>query len=298
MLVSILGAIELAADAEITVECNPDTVTAELLDTYLAGGVNRLSFGVQSMASHVLAGLGRTHRPGTVVEAVALAHRAGFERYNLDLIYGGAGETDDDWKESLSAVVALGASHVSAYALTVEPGTPLAADPSRYPDDDVQAGRYLVAETLLGDAGLQNYEISNWAVPGHECRHNLLYWSQGDYRGIGCAAHSHEAGRRWWNVRTPERYIGLIEEHRSPEGGSETLDAEARALERWRLAIRTPTGVPSAVFSSADLAILVERGLVDTHGDRVILTPEGRLLTNEVAVRIMPVGVADGSPCH
>ncbi|GAC1533456.1 MAG: radical SAM family heme chaperone HemW [Acidimicrobiales bacterium] len=298
LLVSILDAIELADGAEITVECNPDTVNAELLETYRGGGVNRLSFGVQSMASHVLAGLGRTHRPGTVVEAVGLARRAGFDRYNLDLIYGGAGETDDDWNESLSAVVALGATHVSAYALTVEPGTPLAAESARHPDDDVQAERYLRAEALLGAAGLRNYEISNWAVPGHECRHNLLYWRQGDYRGIGCAAHSHEAGRRWWNVRTPERYIGLVEDGRSPEGGSETLDAEAREVERLRLAIRTQTGVPFAAFSPEDLAILVDRGLVGTDGDRAILTPEGRLLANEVAVRIRPGAVAVGSPCH
>ncbi|GAC1589835.1 MAG: radical SAM family heme chaperone HemW [Acidimicrobiales bacterium] len=298
LLVSILDAVEVVENAEITVECNPDTVTSELLDTYIAGGVNRLSFGVQSMADHVLSGLGRTHRPGTVADAVNLARRAGFERYNLDVIYGGAGETDADWKETLSAVLALGASHVSAYALTVEPGTPLAGDSARHPDDDVQAERYLTADAVLGEAGLRNYEISNWAVPGHECRHNLLYWSQGDYRGIGCAAHSHQAGRRWWNVRTPERYIGLIAKARSAQGGSETLDSVAREIERLQLAVRTRSGVPVTAFASADLATLVERGLIATDGDRAILTPEGRLLANEVSVRLRPVGAGDGSPCR
>ena len=298
LLTSILAAIEIVDGAEVTVECNPDTVTSELLDAYLAGGVNRLSFGVQSMALHVLSGLGRTHRPGTVSDAVNLARRAGFDRYNLDLIYGGAGETDADWEETLSAVLGLDASHVSAYALTVEPGTPLAADPDRHPDDDVQAERYLIADAVLGEAGLRNYEISNWAVPGHECRHNLLYWSQGDYRGIGCAAHSHQAGRRWWNVRTPERYIGLIEEGRSAEGGSETLDPAARAMEGLQLAVRTQAGVPSAVFPPADLATLVERRLIVTDGERAILTPVGRLLANEVALRITLVEAAGGSPCR
>src|SRR5205814_8490875 len=128
-----------------------------------------------------------------------------------------AAATSDARGPTLAEVVALEPAHVRAYALPVEPGTPLAADPARHPDDDVQADRYLVADAVLAAAGLVSYEISNWARPGHECRHNLLYWSQGDYRGIGCAAHSHRAGRRWWNVRTPERYIAAVGEGRSPE---------------------------------------------------------------------------------
>jgi oxygen-independent coproporphyrinogen-3 oxidase len=134
----------------------------------------------------------------------------GFESFNLDLILGAAGESLADWRATLDAALALEPSHVSAYALTVEPGTPLAADPSRHPDDDDQADKYLLADEVLTAAGLQSYEISNWAVPGHECRHNLLYWRGDDYRGIGCAAHSSVRGRRWWNVRTPDRYISLV----------------------------------------------------------------------------------------
>jgi oxygen-independent coproporphyrinogen-3 oxidase len=282
LLVSILEAIDRAPGAEVTVECNPETVTAPLLDAYARAGVNRVSFGVQSMAPHVLAALGRTHTPGAVVEAVRLARAAGFTSFNLDLIYGGAGESREDWQRTLEAVLALEPAHVSAYALTVEPGTPLAADPARHPDDDDQADKYLLADRLLTAAGLANYEISNWARPGHECRHNLLYWRQGDYRGIGCAAHSHEAGRRWWNVRTPERYIAAITGGASPVAAAEILSDDERRAEGLQLAVRTRDGVPAAALPT-DGGI---GDLVDVHGGTAVLTVDGRLLANEVAVRL------------
>jgi len=197
-LMRVLAALPLAPGAEVTVECNPDTVTAALVDCYRAAGVNRLSFGVQSMVPHVLAALGRTHDPANVRHAVALARDAGFETFNVDLIYGAAGETLADWRRTVEEALALEPPHVSAYGLTVEPGTPLADDPARHPDDDVQADEYELADDLLTSAGLDNYEVSNWARPGHESRHNQLYWDQHDYFGFGCAAHSHLAGRRWW----------------------------------------------------------------------------------------------------
>jgi putative oxygen-independent coproporphyrinogen III oxidase len=267
--------------AEVTVECNPETVTASLLRAYAAAGVNRLSFGVQSMVPHVLAALGRTHDPHNVRRSVELAREAGFTTFNLDLIYGGAGETLDDWQRSLDEVLALDPPHVSAYGLTVEPGTPLAADPARHPDDDRQADAYLRAEATLGAAGLRWYEISNWARPGHECRHNLLYWGQGDYRGFGCAAHSHQDGRRWWNLRTPERYIDAVRAGRSTEAAGEQLGADDRAAEALQLALRTRLGVPAGALPIEELD-----GLVQCHGDRAVLTPEGRLLANEVSLRL------------
>jgi oxygen-independent coproporphyrinogen-3 oxidase len=286
MLVSVLDAIERVPGAEVTVECNPETVSPQTLATYRRGGVTRLSFGVQSMVAGVLASLGREHDPSSVRRAVAWAREAGFTSFNLDLIFGAAGETDDDWRRTLDEVLALEPPHVSAYALTVEPGTPLAADPARHPDDDTQAARYLQADAVLTGAGLLSYEISNWARPGFECRHNLLYWSQGDYRGIGCAAHSHRAGRRWWNVRTPERYIAAIAEGRSPEASSEVLDGGTRALERLQLALRTRGGVEAAALPpSPELDSLVWR----RHG-RAGLTAEGRLLANEVAARLVVPG--------
>ena len=283
-LVGILAAIERVAGAEVTVECNPDTVTPSLLETYRAGGVTRLSFGVQSMEPHVLAALGRTHDPGNVRSCARLASSLGFASWSMDLIYGAAGESLDDWRRTLDEVLALDPPHLSAYALTVEPGTPLAADPARHPSDDDEADKYVLAEAACTAAGLASYEISNWARPGHECRHNLLYWSQGDYRGIGCAAHSHHDGRRWWNVRTPERYLVAIESGASPEAGAEVLDAEARRIEGLQLALRTRDGVPAEALAATDRDEL--GGLVVEEGSRVRLSVAGRLLANEVAVRL------------
>lgn len=283
-IADILGAIPRAPDAEVTIECNPDSVTGRHFEIYVGAGVDRVSFGVQSMVPRVLASLGRTHDPDNVRRSVEAARSAGIGRLNLDLIYGGAGESVDDWRQTLEAILDLSPRHVSAYALTVEPGTPLADDPARHPDDDVSADKYLLTEQLLTGAGLRNYEISNWAVPGDECRHNLLYWDQGDYLGFGSAAHSHVGGRRWWNVRTPERYIASIAAGSPPESSGERLDAETRRLERLQLALRMPDGVPIDALDPTDLELVGHLVVVD--GARVRLTVEGRLLANEVAVRL------------
>jgi len=283
-LAALIASVDVEDGAEITVECNPDNVTPYLIDTLLDAGVNRLSFGAQSMVPHVLEGLGRVHDPAAVVAAARLVRAAHVPSWNVDLIFGAFGESDRDWRRSLDEIVALCPTHVSAYALTVERGTPLAADPWRHPVQDVQADRYLIAEEILSSAGLVNYEISNWARPGHECRHNLLYWDQGDYRGIGCAAHSHEGGRRWWNVRTPERYIEAIAWDRSPVAGFEELDPPMRIREALELALRTRAGVPARTL--ADLDMIVDAGLVTITDGQAVLTPDGRLLANEVAIRL------------
>ncbi|HEX6659251.1 MAG TPA: radical SAM family heme chaperone HemW, partial [Ilumatobacter sp.] len=183
-LIDVLARVPLTSGAEVTIECNPDTITAELLASYRDGPVTRLSFGVQSMVPHVLSSLGRTHDPDNVRRSVALARAAGFESFNLDLIYGAAGESLADWEQTVRGALELAPPHISAYGLTVEAGTPLFDDVGRHPDDDDQADKYELADDLLQAAGLPNYEISNWAAPGHECRHNALYWSQGDYRGF------------------------------------------------------------------------------------------------------------------
>ncbi len=283
-LVRVLRGIPQAPGCEVTVECNPDTVTAELVDTYLAGGVTRVSLGVQSTSPHVLAALGRTHDRANVERAVDLVRRAGIGTFNLDLIYGGAGESLDDWCRTLDDALALDPPHVSAYALTVEPGTALAEDPERHPDDDDQADKYLAAVERLGATGLAWYEISNWARPGHECRHNLLYWTMGEYQGIGCAAHSHRGGRRWWNLRTPDRYIDAVVEGATVEAAGEQLPADERALEALQLSLRTRDGVPAGALDLAALPGLLEPSSLEPG--RVVLTVPGRLLANEVALRL------------
>ncbi len=280
-LTEVLGRIPLLDGAEVTVECNPDNVTAELLSTYRSGVVNRLSFGVQSMVPHVLESLGRTHDPDNVRRSVEFARQVGFDSFNLDVIYGAAGESPADWETTVRAIAQLEPPHVSAYGLTVEVGTPLWEDSSRHPDDDDQADKYEAADDVLTAAGLDNYEISNWARPGHECRHNQLYWEQGDYLGFGCAAHSHRAGRRWWNLRTPERYINAVTSGEPTEAAGETLDAEVQRIEGLQLSLRTRHGVPTDALDADELP-----GLIETAGDRLVLTRTGRLLANEVSLRL------------
>ncbi len=281
LLVAALAEIPLVPGAEVTVECNPDDVTDELLAAFAEGGVTRISLGVQSMVPRILELLGRQHDPDNVISAVDSIRRIGFTSFNLDLIYGTATERLDEWHTTLERALHLDPPHISAYGLTVEPGTPLAADPARYPDDDVQAEEYEVADELLTAAGLVNYEVSNWSRPGHECRHNLLYWRQHDYLGFGCAAHSHVAGRRWWNLRTPERYVAAVADGQPTEAAGETLDAETRRLEALQLSLRTTAGVPRDALDGESLD-----GLVEPCGDRWVLTRHGRLLANEVAVRL------------
>jgi oxygen-independent coproporphyrinogen-3 oxidase len=305
LLVRIVDAIPRADGAEVTVECNPDSVDAAKLAAYRAGGVNRLSFGVQSSRPHVLAALGRTHDRDNVARSMTAARDAGFTRVNLDLIYGTPGESLDDWRRSLDDVLALEPDHVSAYALTVEPATPLgkrvAAGTAPAPDDDDQADKYAIADERLGAAGHEWYEISNWARPGQECRHNLLYWTGGDYLAIGCAAHGYTGGRRWWTVRTPERYIERVEQGDAvgdgTEAGAETLDRSARAEEAFGLGLRLRSGAAIAPAALDTARTLADGGLLDPAAlpHRARLTRAGRLMANDLTARLLLAGAASAT---
>jgi putative oxygen-independent coproporphyrinogen III oxidase len=293
-LTRILEAIPREPSTEITVECNPDSVDEAKLTVYQAAGVNRVSIGVQSMRTHVLAALGRTHDPANVRRAVTAARAVGIGRVNLDLIYGTPGESLDDWRTTLEEALALEPSHVSAYALTVEPATPLgqgiAAGTRPAPDDDDQADKYAIADDRLGAAGLRWYELSNWSRPGEECEHNLLYWRRGQYVGIGCAAHGYTRGRRWWNVRTPERYLDRVDRGEPTESGAEELEPERADEEELVLALRTREGVKVSPWADGTVRALSEAGLLEQIADRVVLTRQGRLLANEVTVRLLGAG--------
>lgn len=283
-LCSVLSAIPTVPEAEVTVECNPEDVSAERLAAYRDAGVTRISLGVQARAAHVLASLGRHHRWEEAVTAAALVAAGGFASWNVDLIYGAAAETDEDWTAALAGVLGLDSPppHLSAYALTVEPGTPLARDATRHPDDDVQARRYAMADEVLSAAGYRWEEISNWALPGHTCAYNNIAWSGGNYLGFGSAAHSHRDGRRWWNVRTPERYIAAVRAGRPPVAGEELLGDQQRHFERLALALRTPAGVSA---SALDWAPELD-DLVECRGGRAVLTVSGRMLASEVSMRL------------
>ncbi len=284
LLTRLLGAIDRAPGAEVTVEVNPESATRAFLTAARRAGVTRISLGVQSLVPRVLADLGRRHRAGSVTRAVDLVAELGFLTYNVDIVFGSVAESDDDLAATLAGVMALDPPppHVSAYALTVEAGTPLGRDPNRHPDDDVEARRYELVDDTLDAAGLSWYEISNWAKPGHECRHNFACWRGADYLGFGCAAHSHLGGRRFGNVVSPERYIDRVRAGVSPIASTELLGPAERELESLQLALRTREGVPvSALPDEPELLDLVVR-----RAGRAVLTRRGRLLANEVAVRL------------
>lgn len=283
-LCGVLAATPRLEGAEVTVECNPEDVDVARLSTYRATGVTRVSLGVQSTDPDVLLALGRRHGTSDLARAAAAVATVGFDSWNADLIVGTVGESDEALDATLDDLLGLDAPppHLSAYALTPEPGTPLGADPARHPDDDVVARRYELVDARLTKAGYRWEEISNWALPGHEARHNQLYWAQGEYVGVGCAAHSHLNGVRSWNVRTPERYVAALERGEDPTGGSEELDELTAAFEGRMLALRTPRGVPVDAFE--DPASL--DGLIEVSDGRAVLTVRGRLLANQVATRL------------
>lgn len=298
MLDGVRAAWGLTDDAEVTTEANPDSVTPESLAELRRGGFTRVSFGMQSAVPHVLATLERTHDPRRIPDVVRWARDAGLA-VSLDLIYGTPGETLDDWRLSLETALATGVDHVSAYALVVEQGTKMAVQVKRgqlaLPDEDDQAAKYELADDLLTAAGLHWYEVSNWARrPADACRHNLAYWRNDDWWGVGPGAHSHVGGVRWWNVKHPRTYAAKLAAGESPAAGRETVEDEAARLERVMLGVRLDEGLPVDALSlpaRTRVAGLVADGLVDGRaalgagdvpGQRVRLTRRGRLLADAV----------------
>ena len=282
----------LAADAEVTTEANPDSVSAASLAALAESGFTRVSLGMQSAVPHVLRTLDRTHDPDNVARAVGWARAAGLD-VSLDLIYGTPGESLDDWRHSLGAAVALRPDHVSAYALVVEDGTRLAVKVRRgevaAPEDDDEADKYELADEVLTAAGLGWYEVSNWSTSERtRCRHNIGYWAGGDWWGVGPGAHSHVGGVRWWNVKHPAAYAARLAAGISPAAGRERLTAGERAEEEVLLRVRLVEGLPVEVLDGAARRTLAEqerRGLVDADAlarGWVVLTRDGRLLADAV----------------
>ena len=326
-LVSVVAALRgefgLSADAEVTTEANPDSVTAADLATLRAGGINRISFGMQSAVPSVLATLDRTHDPARVPTVVQWARSAGFDQVSLDLIYGTPGESLDDWQASVDAALALQPDHVSAYALIVEQGTALARRIARgdvpAPDDDDVADKYELVDDALAAAGYEWYEVSNWARAERSAsRHNLGYWQGSDWWGVGPGAHSHVGGVRWWNVKHPAAYAARVASGESAAAAREVLDAGTRRVERVLLETRLATGLPLDVLDDdgrAAVPALLADGLAEvqtrprrrtatqpTHRrseatgtqhpgsarDRLVLTRRGRLLADAVVRTLLP----------
>ena len=315
-LVAMLNAVRdtwsIAENAEITTEANPDTVNADYVKELADGGFNRISFGMQSAVPSVLKTLDRTHTPANVAAGVAAANAAGM-RSSVDLIYGAPGESLDDWRTSVRTAIDLGVNHISAYALTVAPNTKMGrqidAGTLPTPDDDDEATKYEIADDLLGAAGLEWYEISNWARPGYESQHNLGYWRNVDWAGLGPGAHSHygnvlgveqsapeektetvkTSGLRSWDIAHPRMWGQAINAGDVPWSGSERISKEENLEEIIMLGLRMREGLDlSRLGNTADMARIQpmeDEGLIVIRDGRVIPTRTGRLLNDTVIER-------------
>ncbi|MGV0805667.1 radical SAM family heme chaperone HemW [Mycolicibacterium setense] len=292
-LAAVLGAVrdnfDLAVDAEVTTEANPESTSPEMFATLREAGYTRISLGMQSVAPQVLAVLDRTHSPGRAPAAAVEARAAGFEHVSIDLIYGTPGESDDDLRRSIDVAVGAGVDHVSAYSLIVEDGTALARRVRRgeiaRPDDDVLAQRYELLDATLSAAGLHWYEVSNWSREGGECRHNLGYWDGGQWWGAGPGAHGFLGATRWWNVKHPNTYAQSLAENRLPIADFEQLDDLDRHVEDVMLRVRVRDGLPVALLDTDELVraeTLCSEGLLLRQRDALVLTDRGRLLADAV----------------
>ena len=301
---------QLAANAEVTMEANPGTVDLDYLTAVRQTGINRISFGVQSVIESELALLEREHDFATVVEAVALARQAGLANFNLDLIYGVPGQTLASWEQSVRTVLELDPAHLSLYCLTIEPGTPmqrwLLNGRIQPPDPDLAADQYELAGTLLAEHGYEHYEISNWAKPGFACEHNLTYWRDGEYLGFGAGAHGHAAGVRYQIVKQPRVYLRRLEETAAPgyplstavaashpisraEAISDTMMTQLRLLNEGvdLAAFEAKFGQPLAEIYNGTLDQMLAWELVKMENGRLRLTPKGWFLSNQVFYRFM-----------
>jgi oxygen-independent coproporphyrinogen-3 oxidase len=306
----------LSAGAEVTLEANPGADERGEPGAWRDAGVTRLSLGAQSMDPDELHRLGRRHRPADVAAAVAEARAAGIGSISLDLLYDAPGSTGASWSATLDAALELGPDHLSLYALTLDdpdaegltgPGgdhLPTTAGARRWrdrargeQDEDRAAEQYCHAVERLAAAGWRGYEISNWARPGHESRHNLVYWSRRPHEAIGPGAHAFDGATRRWNAARLDGYVGALvpsdgSRPRLPPGGSETVDPTTAAAERIILGLRTDRGVPRAAAAEQPLAGVaawaIDGGLLEASGDdRLVLTTRGRLLSNEVFRRLL-----------
>ncbi len=308
ILAATRAAFPWTADVEISMEVNPGTVNQAYLTAVRRLGVNRVSFGVQSAIATELALLERTHDFATAVAAVQMARAAGLTNLSLDLIYGVPGQTLPGWQTSLQAALALEPPHLSLYCLTIEPGTPMQRwlENGRIspPDPDLAADQYELARTLLAEHGYIHYEISNWAQPGYECRHNLTYWRNGEYLGLGAGAHGHAAGTRYAVVRQPRVYLrrlqagqagpfplsAAVAHHHTisrAEAMSDAVITQLRLLQEGLdlAAFASRFGQPLDEAYPGQVEQLMAWGMVERRNGRLFLTPKAYFLSNQVFYR-------------
>ena len=297
VILKIKNEFDLPVNSEITLECNPDTVTKDSLENFKKVGINRVSFGMQSAVPHVLATLDRTHKPENLAQATTWANEVGISEISVDLIYGTPGESITDWQTSIDSALALPITHISAYALIIEEGTKLAAQIKRGEvtevDDDLVADKYLIADKAFKEAGFEWYELSNWSKPGSESKHNMAYWNGDNWWGAGPGAHSHLDGKRFWNVKHPNLYKERIQNKQSAVADSEVLKKDQIESERLMLLLRLPSGIEKQTVNQIQLSELsefVESGHLDRanwNQGRASLTLNGRLIADRILRKIL-----------
>ena len=297
VITAISKQFKLDPIAEVTLETNPDTVTKEKLKQFYDAGVNRISFGMQSSVPHVLKTLDRTHNPENLPQVTKWATEVGFKEISVDLIYGTPGESKQDWQQSIDSALALPISHISAYALIVEEGTKLAAQIKRgeiaKPDDDLTAEKYIMADKAFTTAGFHWYELSNWAKPNSQSKHNLAYWLGHNWWGAGPGAHSHINGKRFWNVKHPNLYKQKIQANETVILDSEVLKDSQIESERLMLSIRLPQGLEKNTLNNQQILELtdyVNSGHLDEENwnlGRATLTLDGRLIADRIVREIL-----------
>ena len=302
LLQTIRASGKLAPDAEIALEANPENLSFDYLRELKSGGWNRLSLGAQSFSSQSLEKFGRAHTPDKIDEVVASARAAGFDNISLDLIYGEGFTSLPAWRETLKRAIALDVEHLSCYSLTIEAGTHFGNLAARglleVPTDDAQADLMEAATQMLGAAGLERYEVSNWAKRGFECRHNLNYWRGGDYLAAGCGAHGHWNGTRWWNARGAKIYIARMNETGNAREGEEKLDARDRLSEYVALGVRLREGfdvdelqtrlnLDVSALLRAGLTFLTDAGALERAGSRVRPAPAAMAIADGMALRLL-----------
>lgn len=299
VLEAVRSSFGLAPGAEVTTESNPESTSPEFFAGLKQAGFTRVSLGMQSASTPILKVLDRMHTPGRAVAAAREAKAAGFEHVNLDMIYGTPTETEDDVKKTLDHILSAGVDHVSAYSLIVEDGTAMARKVRRgelpAPSDDVFADRYeLIAQTLEA-AGYEWYEVSNWAKPGGECQHNLIYWRGGRWWGAGPGAHSYMDNQRFFHVKRPEKYAQLLADDTLPIEASETLSTDDEHMEQIMLGLRLREGISAELIRPAAWPVVRghgEAGRVvvdkrDGQPHRVRVTDAGRLLADGIVTDIL-----------
>ena len=303
LLAACRKAFAVDEQAEITLEANPGTLSFEQLKGLRAAGINRLSLGSQSFDAELLHTLGRIHTPDEIALALSNARAAGFTSINLDFMFGLPGQTMQHWKTTLDRALALHPEHFSLYSLIIEEGTLFYTWTNEgriIPgDEDLCADMYEYADERLQAEGYENYEISNWALPGHQSRHNLTYWQNLPYLGMGAGAHSFFGGRRFSNILDPQEYITLLKKQQRPEAESELIDRAHQMSETAFLALRTAQGLhlptfeerfaePFTQFVGMRLRTVEEAGLLEQEHEWIRLSKRGRLLGNEVFLRLLP----------